>query len=394
MEGDLIKSGQGSNTGSAGKMQPSPTLDGCRCEAWASAGSPSAFFFVPSLTNAVERRSTRARSRLLQPWEDRIQGTHPTAREIQNAFSAGHIWTPFSSIFGKIHSPKDELATRELATSSSRKAHLSSSQPGPMDARRGGSEIASCELARSKLKSSPTKLHALSTFGLLPALPEPEPLTHENRLDIHTLPSPPTSSSRHHQRQPETCRHLCLPLFARPPSPPHQTTPFSDHHNINTLINSITTCDRCWPARFLSTRSPPVSSDPRQPSVISIRIDDGIPRSARFESRTAPLPPFPRSAVPALPVGRRRRRLVHPSQVAMLPSLRPPVLNPSFGTFSSSAAPRLPQAHCTADWTHLRHGAPKHPALVHRSIPPSLLACHCRHHMCVCTCIPRIASIA
>lgn len=116
----------------------------------------------------------------------------------------------------------------------------------------------------------------------------------ENRLDIHTLPSPSPSSSRHHQGQPQTCRHISrishLPCFRDPHHPPHQTTQVNDHHNINTLINTITACDRCRSAGFLPTRSPPVSSDPRRPSV-SIRIDDGIPRSARF--KTAPLPPSP-----------------------------------------------------------------------------------------------------
>lgn len=183
-----------------------------------------------------------------------------------------------------------------------------------MDARRGGSEIASCELARSKLRSSPHQTpRPLDVWTASGASRTGAIDTSENRLDIHTLPSPPTSSSRHHQRQPETCQHLCLPLFARPPSAPHQTTPFSDHHNINTLINSITACDRCQPARFLPTRSPPVSSDPRRPSV-SIRIDDGIPRSARFESRNgsaATVPPVCRAGASG------RAAASGPSQVAM-----------------------------------------------------------------------------
>lgn len=49
MDGDLIKSGQGSNTG---KMQPSANIGRLQVRAF------RVFFFVSSLTNAVERRST------------------------------------------------------------------------------------------------------------------------------------------------------------------------------------------------------------------------------------------------------------------------------------------------------------------------------------------------
>lgn len=93
-----------------------------------------------------------------------------------------------------------------------------------------------------------------------------------------------------------------------------------------------------------------------------------VPLASKVE--TAPLPPFPRSAVPALPVG--RRRLVHPRSQCHGPGR---ALNPSSGTFSSSVAPRLPQEHCTVDWTHLRHGAPKHPAVVARVPLQTLHVC-------------------
>lgn len=56
MDGDLIKSGQGSNTG---KMQPSANIGRLQVRGVRISGRAlRVFFFVSSLTNAVERRST------------------------------------------------------------------------------------------------------------------------------------------------------------------------------------------------------------------------------------------------------------------------------------------------------------------------------------------------
>lgn len=55
MDGDLIKSGQGSNTG---KMQPSANIGRLQVRGVRISGRAFRVFFVSSLTNAVERRST------------------------------------------------------------------------------------------------------------------------------------------------------------------------------------------------------------------------------------------------------------------------------------------------------------------------------------------------